>query len=114
MAFDATFPANDSPGAARRPKTRTQVFAIIGLVALASISMAPCAAVKPLLGADGSRIHRPDGTVVMTADNAFMWSVNWFAYSLLILAVALSGWLLLRIVGSLWRFFTKGKNIYAI
>jgi hypothetical protein len=81
----------------RSPKTKTLVFAIIGLVVLASISIAPCAKFKPVLGADGAPLHKPDGSVVMTADTAFMWSVNWFGYSVLILAALLFGWLLLRL-----------------
>jgi len=94
----------------RSPKTKTLVFAIIGLTVLASISIAPCAKLKPVLGADGAPLHKLDGSVVMTADTAFMWSVNWFGYSVLILAALLFGWLLLRLGQSLFRQFSGGRN----
>ena len=89
----------------RSAKNKTLVMAVIGLIALASISIAPYAPLKPLIGADGSPLHRPDGTLAMTGDAAAMWSLNWFGYSVLILAVILFAWLLLRIGRSLYSRF---------
>jgi hypothetical protein len=94
----------------RLPKLSTHVFIAAGLLLFASISIAPYASRKQVIGADGAPVVGSDGGALTTLDTADMWTVNWLGYGLAILAGLAFIGLFVRVVWLLIVRFHGGTN----
>jgi len=81
----------------------------MGLVLLASVSLAPTSKRIPVIGSDGLPMLDLNGRVITEFDTAYYWSINWFGISLLILAAAIFVWLLLRLIWSCFAHLLRDR-----
>ena len=83
----------------RMPKFSTLLFIALGLFILSAVSIAPNGTRKPVVLADGTNAHSPDGKVLTEFDTSRFLKSNWLGLTalglapvILILAVARLFW----------------------
>jgi hypothetical protein len=90
----------------RMPKLSTLLIAALGFFVFASISIAPNGTRKPVINADGTVAHTPEGRVLTEIDGWGYVKKNWFGFLALFLTcvclalgvvrLAWNGWLRIR------------------
>jgi hypothetical protein len=89
------------------PKFSTILLIAVGLFILSAISIAPNGTRKPVMLADGTVAHSPDGKVLTVLDNLSTLKSNWFGFATLLLAPVV---LVLAIARLIWSIFKRDNK----
>ena len=89
------------------PKFSTLLLIAVGLFILSAVSIAPNGTRKPVVLADGTVAHSPDGKVLTEPDNLSSLKSNWFGVTTLFLAPV---FLVLAVARLIWSKFKRDKG----
>jgi hypothetical protein len=83
----------------RMPKFSNLLLVAVGLFILSSVSIAPNGTRKPVVMADGTVAHGPDGRVLTEFDSSGFLKGNWFDLSAAVLSLV---FLVLAVARLIW------------
>jgi hypothetical protein len=89
------------------PKVSTLLLIAVGLLILSAVSIAPNGTRKPVMMADGTAAHSPDGKVLTEFDTQQFLKSNWFGLTALVLAPVV---LVLAVARLIWPSVEKDNE----